>query len=178
MMYTICLVIGFLMAFGIMVGVLWMIAADLSGAPYVPSDNKFLKIIMEAAESEPGKIFLDIGSGDGRAVRMAASKYKLLAIGIEIQPFLVWFSRFYDRIQGITNTEYLRINVFSGRLPKCDYIFFYLFPGTVERLGQKILQEAKPGTLVISRGFEVKILKPKLDKKIEIGGRRAYFYRV
>lgn len=166
------------LAAAILFGIVFMIAGDLAGAPFVPSDVRFLEKIFRTAKFKPGKEFLDIGSGDGRAVRLAANEYGLKATGIELQPYLVWYSKFRSRSINGNKTEFIRRNFFRGKLPKADYIYFYLFPRTVEKLGEKISAECRPGTVVISRAFEIKNLKRKLTNKIEEGGRRAYFYRI
>ncbi len=169
---------GVMLSGAILFGIGFMIAGDLSGAPFVPSDIKFLEKIFKAAKFERGKKFLDIGSGDGRVVRLAVNKYGLKGVGIELQPYLVWYSRFRSKAANENKTEFIRRNFFQGKLPQADYIYFYLFPGTVEKLGKKIAAECPTGTTIISRAFEIKCLKNKLTKKIEEGGRRAYFYRV
>jgi hypothetical protein len=164
--------IAAIIAGGICLGIVYLLIGDLAGAPFVTSDKAFLEKIFREAKFVKGKKFLDIGSGDGRVVRYAALKYGLVASGIELQPYLVWYSRWKSK-----NT-YLRRNFLSGKLPEADYIYFYLFPGTVEKVGKKILAESMPGTLVISRAFEVKCLKNLLVKKTEEQGRKAFFYKI
>jgi SAM-dependent methyltransferase len=177
-MYWFWITVSLILSAGIFAGVLWMIAGDLCGAPFVPSNRTFLEKIFAIAGFKTGKRFLDIGSGDGRAVRLAAKKYGLIATGIELQPFLIWYSRLISKSRKIANTRYIRRNFFHGKLPEAEYVYFYLFPGTVEKLGKKILAECNPGTIAISRAFEVKVLKKNLINTLTDKGRRVYFYRL
>jgi hypothetical protein len=161
-----------IIAGGICFGIVYLLIGDLAGAPFVTSDKAFLEKIFREANFKKGKKFLDIGSGDGRVVRYAATKYGLSACGIELQPMLVWYSRWRSR-----DTFWCR-NFLTGKFPTADYIYFYLFPGTVEKVGKKLLAEAAPGTTVISRAFEVMCLKDKLVGKMEDQGRKAFFYKM
>lgn len=65
----------------------------LIGAPYVPSKSREVRrLFAEALPLGKGDIVLDIGSGDG-VVLMIAAQQGARAIGYEINPFLVLISR-------------------------------------------------------------------------------------
>jgi len=58
-------------------------------APYVASPAHVVDLMLEMAKIKPGETVYDLGSGDGRIVIAAASKYKAKAVGVEISPKLV-----------------------------------------------------------------------------------------
>ncbi len=67
------------------------------GAPYVPSQKKYIRQSFIALyHLKNTDVLVDIGSGDGIVLRQA-SKLGARAIGFEINPILVYISRFLSR---------------------------------------------------------------------------------
>jgi hypothetical protein len=67
------------------------------GAPYIPSQKKYLKIaFFKLYKLSKNDVLVDIGSGDGVVLR-EASRIGACAVGFEINPILVLFSRFLSR---------------------------------------------------------------------------------
>jgi len=78
----------FVLAFG------WVV---FRGAPYVPSQNRYIKRAFEQLYPLSGKdVLVDVGSGDGVVLRRA-SAYGARAIGYELNPILVVISRLLSR---------------------------------------------------------------------------------
>jgi SAM-dependent methyltransferase len=67
------------------------------GAPYIPSQKKYIKLAFHELYRLTGQdVLVDIGSGDGVVLR-EASKKGARAIGFELNPILVFISRFMSR---------------------------------------------------------------------------------
>lgn len=67
------------------------------GAPYVPSQKKFIRqAFSELYPLGPKDVLVDVGSGDGVVLRVASER-GARAIGYEINPLLVVLSRFFSR---------------------------------------------------------------------------------
>jgi hypothetical protein len=62
------------------------------GAPYVPSQKKYVKRAFDYLGIDSADLLVDVGSGDGIILRIA-SNYGAKAIGYEINPVLVAISR-------------------------------------------------------------------------------------
>jgi hypothetical protein len=62
------------------------------GAPYVPSQRKYVRRAFEHLGLGAKDVLVDIGSGDGVVLRIAAS-YGAKAVGYEINPVLVVLTR-------------------------------------------------------------------------------------
>lgn len=78
----------FVLAFG------WVV---FRGAPYVPSQNRYIKRAFEQLYPLTNKdVLVDVGSGDGVVLRRA-SAYGARAIGYELNPILVVISRLLSR---------------------------------------------------------------------------------
>lgn len=67
------------------------------GAPYVPSQRRFVRKAFEDLYPLDSKdVLVDIGSGDGLVLRQAAAK-GARAVGFELNPVLVFLSRWLSR---------------------------------------------------------------------------------
>jgi hypothetical protein len=166
------------LASGILVWIAYMFIGDWSGAPFVPVSTKILNDVLDKLELKPGKVFMDLGSGNGKVVFAAVKKYGIKGIGIELNPFLVWYCKIKAKITGIKDVIFIRENFWKTDISKADYIFVYLFNWSVEKLAVRFVKECKKGTLIISRAFEIKSLKRKLVKVIEPEGWKTYVYKV
>lgn len=125
------------------------------GAPFVSSDKGQIRAMLGLADIKPGDTVMDLGSGNG-ALLMEAAKRGGRAVGIEMNPFLVRYSRFRIRHFDFKNA----ITVYRGDLYKfplhsADVVFLYLLPRTVANLRKKLSEELKPGSRVISNGFPI-----------------------
>lgn len=80
--------------------VLVFLATALVGAPYVPTHRKEVSVAFDSLyPMNKTDTLLDIGSGDG-VVLAEACRRGARAIGYEINPFLVWVSRWRLRKYG------------------------------------------------------------------------------
>ncbi|KAF2977911.1 hypothetical protein EK904_008430 [Melospiza melodia maxima] len=60
--------------------------------PFVPATAEQIQNVLKMLENRSGSL-VDIGSGDGRIV-IAAAKKGFQAVGYELNPWLVWYSRY------------------------------------------------------------------------------------
>jgi len=67
-------------------------AVAFIGAPYVPSQKKYIRRAFDHFGLSDKDTLVDVGSGDGVVLRSAA-RYGARAIGYEINPFLAGLSR-------------------------------------------------------------------------------------
>lgn len=136
--------------------------SDLKGAPYVRSRRDRIDTMIELADIREGTRVLELGSGDGTLVARAA-ELGAISEGIEINPFLVWYSRRKVRRARVAGrASFLRANIFKISLAakKPDVVFLYLLPGTLKKLREKLCAELPPGTRVISNAFRIEGLEP------------------
>jgi hypothetical protein len=103
------------------------------GAPFLPSSSKAFRAVLEHVPDlkREGLRMVDIGSGDGRLV-MEASKKGMTAMGIELNPWLVFISRLRMRLGGV-KSPILCMNAWKS-LPTLeqfqpDLVTFYGRPG-------------------------------------------------
>ncbi|XP_053807247.1 ATP synthase subunit C lysine N-methyltransferase isoform X2 [Vidua chalybeata] len=73
--------------------------------PFVPATAAQIQNVLRMLENRSGSL-VDIGSGDGRIV-IAAAKKGFQAVGYELNPWLVWYSRYRAWRDGVhQNTKF------------------------------------------------------------------------
>ncbi|XP_038030809.1 ATP synthase subunit C lysine N-methyltransferase isoform X2 [Anas platyrhynchos] len=73
--------------------------------PFVPATSAQIQNVLKMLQGRSGSL-ADIGSGDGRVV-IAAAKMGFKAVGYELNPWLVWYSRYRAWRDGVHhNTKF------------------------------------------------------------------------
>jgi len=131
----------------------YLTLAFASAAPFVPSNKKATISMIELADIKKGMTVIDLGSGDGRILLSAASK-GANAIGYEINPFLVYWTKLRSIWSNHRSCITVRwMSLWKADISNADVLFVYLLPNKLTRLQKKILNECKPGTVVVSNSF-------------------------
>ncbi len=122
--------------------------------PYYPSRLKKLDELWSYLEIDPkGKKFIDIGSGDGRTVRWASRK-GLASTGIDINPFLTLLSRMLNIFnKSKENAKFINGDFFKESYSDFDIVYLYIYRSAMNELGEKLFNELKPGSIIISNVF-------------------------
>ena len=129
------------------------------GAPFMPSYRKkvsqnHLSNIINFIKSDFNnsdrniKKFIDLGSGDGRVV-IKFAQAGLESYGVELNPFLVWWSRWKIKNLGLKNAkiiwgDFWKIN-FS------DFDIFYIFH--FQMVNNLLTKKFNDNAVIISFGF-------------------------
>ena len=133
--------------------IIFLCVAFVTGGPFVPSSPLAVDAMIKEAHIKPGMTVYDVGSGDGR-VLFAAAKKGATAVGIEINPYLVW----YTQIHTFFSPYRARIrvhwgNLWTSDLRKADLVFVYLIPWKMNELAKKLTNELPKGAIVVSNSF-------------------------
>lgn len=113
------------------------------------------------AELKPGETFYDLGSGDGRAVIMAAKDFGAKAVGIELREDLA--KRALSSIYELGLDRRVRIlqdDIFKVDLAPADVVFLYLTTSANEKIKPKLESDLRPGTRIVSHDYEILGWKP------------------
>jgi len=121
------------------------------GAPYVPCSVANRERIRVSIRGR--KRVLELGSGDGRVMCDLVAENGIVH-GYEINPFLVWISRWRLWRFGLSrNTAVYRRNFWKYDFGEYDAVCVYGISYMMERLEKKLLAELPAGALVVSVGF-------------------------
>jgi len=133
-----------------------------SGAPFVPSyrrKNKnasaHLKNIIDFCRTEiPNGRFVDLGSGDGRVV-LEFARAGFESVGVEMNPFLVWWSRIKIKKSKIKSQKAKIIweNFWKINFQNYDIVYIFQLSSINLLITKKLQTELKPGSIIISFGF-------------------------
>jgi hypothetical protein len=150
---------------------------DRTGGPYVPTPQSVVNAMLEVASVGPKDFVVDLGSGDGRIVLTAATKYKARGMGVDIDPDLVDLANASARKLGVADrVRFVRQDVFATDLGGTTVLTLYLLPGMMQSLRPKLLADLKPGTRIVSHDFTFDLWKPdrtvtvQTEEKYEITG--------
>lgn len=129
---------------------------------YVPSDDDDVKRMLSLVAPGEGDVVIDLGSGDGRIVIQAARMNAgVRGVGVEIDPKLVHESIAKAQAAGVGDrVQFLHQNVFDADFSKATVITMWLFPELMRLLRPKILAEARPGTRVVTRTWDLSTWPP------------------
>ena len=155
------LIITFGVLIGCLIGISWFAGFD---APYVPTKTTRIRKLLKSIPLK-GKTFYELGSGDGRVVRVAA-ELGAQAIGIEQSLLRILYSRYKSFRQKLANAKFWYGNIFDQNYTDADVVFIFLLPKGVEKLEDKLKKELKKDSLIITQTFHFKKWKPY--KKIVI----------
>ncbi|XP_019561743.2 ATP synthase subunit C lysine N-methyltransferase [Aedes albopictus] len=147
--------------------------------PYVPATVKqidnVLASVRRGACSTSDKL-LDIGSGDGRIVIAAAKRLHLEAHGVELNPWLVYYSRLAALKGGVFGqTKFYRKDLWKYDISGYNNIVIFGVEQMMADLEKKIQNEAKPESTIIACRFPFPTLQP--TKTIEDGIDSVWVYR-
>jgi SAM-dependent methyltransferase len=122
----------------------------LRGAPYLPTTKVQAQAALDLLDLQSGQILLELGSGDGKVLVLAAQA-GLCVVGIELNPFLVVISRLrtwrYRKQVRILWGDFWRTD-----WPECDAVFTFLLDRFMLKLDAKMQTVRKP---LVSFAFQV-----------------------
>lgn len=142
---------------------------------WVPTPDGVVDRMLRMAQVTPEDYVIDLGSGDGKIVIMAAQRFKVRGHGIEYNPDMVDLSRCLSREAGVTGmTRFDQGDIFKSDFSQASVITMYLLPGLNLRLRPVLFRNMKPGVRVVSHQFTMGEWQP--DETSNIDGKTAYFW--
>lgn len=133
MVYLFGVILVLVLAFG---------AVLMRGAPYLPALGPQAKAALALLDLKPGQTLLELGSGDGKVLLLAAQQ-GLHVVGIELNPFLAAVSwlrtrRYRGQVRIIWGDFWL------VDWPECDGVFTFLLGRFMPKLDARMHVVKKP----------------------------------
>jgi hypothetical protein len=148
-----------------------------NAGPYVPSPQSLVADMLKVAEIGPNDFIIDLGSGDGRIVLTAAKVFGARGFGVEIKDELVLKANQAAKAEGISDrVKFVKQDLFKTDISQATVLTMYLLPDTVNLLKDKLLNELRPGTRIISHDYPLTGWLPQdyrqfdLQEKVAISG--------
>ena len=134
--------------------------AQDTDVPFVVTPDNVTIAMLRLADVKASDYVIDLGSGDGRIVIVAAKRFGARGLGVEIVPSLVEKSRDNARRAGVADrAEFREQDLFATDLSKATVITMYLLPEVNLQLRPKLLA-LKPGTRIVSHDWDMGDWKP------------------
>ncbi len=144
---------------------------------YVPTPPDVVDKMLEMARVKDGDVLYDLGSGDGRIPITAAKRFKIKAVGIDIDPDRIKEARANAVEAGVTDeVTFRQEDLFQADFSDATVVTLYLLDTLNEKLRPRLLKELKPGTRIVSHAFTMGDWKP--EKTADVNGRMVYYWTV
>jgi tRNA G37 N-methylase Trm5 len=144
---------------------------------FVPTPHEVVDAMLAMARVKDGDVLYDLGSGDGRIPIAAAKKYKVRAVGIDIDPQRIKEARANATAAGVTDrVTFKQEDLFKTQFADATVVTLYLLPALNEKLRPRLLSELKPGTRIVSHAFLMGGWKP--ERTQEVGTSMIYLWTV
>ncbi|MFA6423991.1 MAG: hypothetical protein WCV83_01595 [Candidatus Magasanikbacteria bacterium] len=123
------------------------------GVPFLPTHKKQALQMIEWANIQAGMKVIDLGSGAGRLLFLAAKK-GANAEGYELNPFLVVWTRLVIFLRKEKNVKVYYKSIYDADISNADIVVMFLFPPHMKKMTEK-LKEVKPGAKILSYAFSL-----------------------
>ncbi|XP_030630463.1 ATP synthase subunit C lysine N-methyltransferase [Chanos chanos] len=120
--------------------------------PFVPATSAQVENVLKVLQTRSGSL-VDIGSGDGRIV-IAAAKKGFQAVGFELNPWLVWYSRYKAWREGVhRGTSFHRADLWKVSFAQYSNVVIFGVPQMMEQLEDKLQRELHISAKVVACRF-------------------------
>jgi SAM-dependent methyltransferase len=158
----------------------WLAACVLAGAaagaqaqageevPFITSPDNVTLEMLRLAKVGPGDHVIDLGSGDGRIVILAAKRFGATGLGVEIDPRLVRESQRNASDAGVADRARFREqDLFQTDLSQASVVTMYLLPEVNLQLRPAVLA-LKPGTRIVSHDWDMGDWQPDVTSVLQV----------
>ncbi|MEE8515180.1 MAG: class I SAM-dependent methyltransferase [Alphaproteobacteria bacterium] len=154
-------------------------AQDLAPVPFEVSAMDVVDAMLGIAGVGPKDFVVDLGSGDGRIVIRAATKYGARGFGVEIDAKLVTLSNNKARAAGVADrARFVVQDLFKTDIARASVVTMFLSRQLNLAMRSRLLAELAPGSRVVSHDHDMGTWKP--DRELNLipeAERRAHFDR-
>ena len=124
--------------------------------PFVPIPGDVIPVMLRLASLKPGETLVDLGSGDGRILFVAARDFGARAVGVEMNKELVRKSRKVAQERGLKGKVVIRNKRFAEvSLGRAEVVAMYLSSYAMGLLRGKLRKEMQEGSRIVTFDFEM-----------------------
>jgi SAM-dependent methyltransferase len=125
-------------------------------ARFQPSPMEVVERMLRLANVTRDDVVFDLGSGDGRIVIEAATRYGARGVGVEIDPELVSSARETAKRQGVGHlVTFLNADALTVDVSPATVVTLFLSQEANLRLRPKLQSQLRPGARVVSHWHDM-----------------------
>lgn len=147
------------------------------GAPFVPTKKGLILDMLKPLNLRPGMKFLELGCGDGRVVCTAVKHYGVHGRGIEKVWLWALLAQLRTRLMRVSDrVEIFHKNILQADFSWPDVIYLYMMPRFLEKHGDRLFGNLKPGVQVLSHTFEIPALQAHKVSEVKVANITLHLY--
>jgi SAM-dependent methyltransferase len=151
-------------------------------APFDPTPTEVVDRMLALGSIKTGDLLYDLGSGDGRVLIAAAKKYRIKAVGFEVDAGLVKLAREKIEREKLEQLVEVRHQDFmTADLSSASVVMLYLSHDGNQALKPTLLRQLQPGARVVSYTFDMGDWPPKIAESYRDGAGNVhalYFWEI
>ncbi|MBN1643132.1 MAG: class I SAM-dependent methyltransferase [Anaerolineae bacterium] len=133
---------------------MWAFIPRWHGILPASSRPRWIRRALSQVDLQPGEVLVDLGSGTGGGLLIAAREYGARAVGYEIEPLHCAYAWLRAVLGGVARRVSVRCrDLYQADLSQADVVYLYLNPTYVEALRQALATRLRPGARVVSLDF-------------------------
>ena len=149
----------------------------LPDVKFVPTPLDVVAAMLRMATLHEGDVLYDLGSGDGRIPIMAARRYGIEAVGVDIDPRRIEEANAHAQTAGVSaHVEFVLGDLFTADIREATVVTLYLLDVLNERLRPTLLRDLLPGARVVSHAFRMGDWEP--EQTVRVNGRMVYLWTI
>jgi SAM-dependent methyltransferase len=146
---------------------------------FYPTHPVTAERMLELAEIRPGEVVVDLGSGHGTLLLMAARRFGAVAVGVERDPLLVLLTRLRSWWHGLHGrVRVVRGDFGDADLSQADVVLLYLSSALNQALQPRLLNELKPTARVVSNFHGMAGWEPDGTRPSARPGESIFLYHI
>jgi SAM-dependent methyltransferase len=128
---------------------------------FLPSKQSIVEKMLDLAQIQSRDVVYDPGCGDGRIVIIAAKRYGVRAVGIDIDPERIAECRIHARRENVEQlVTFIQQDVMQVDLSEASVLMLYMPSDWNQLILPKILRELRHGTRIVSNDTELGTFTP------------------
>jgi SAM-dependent methyltransferase len=148
-------------------------AQAVEEVPFITSPDNVTLEMLRMAQVGPSDHVIDLGSGDGRIVILAAKRFGASGLGVEIDPGLVRLSQKNAQEAGVAaRAQFREQDLFKTDLSQATVITMYLLQEVNLQLRPTLLA-LKPGTRIVSHDWDMGDWKPDATTVVPVPDKKV-----
>ncbi|MBF8280418.1 MAG: hypothetical protein HW383_191 [Candidatus Magasanikbacteria bacterium] len=151
----------FLVGIIIFIFTFFFVYTTWSAAPFIPTHASEVDALIGLTNFSEDDVVYELGSGDCRLLIAAVIAGAGRGVGLELNPFLVWWGRWRVWRAGMSDKISVRFaDAWRAELCDATVVITFWFGSRMEKLRDKLRRELRPGTRVLSYAFRFPEMKP------------------